>query len=168
MEEVKAIFTGEVIKGQENPHIESLLRSIQAQAIEAVVKQEKEELIAIKKEQSKVHELQRLLQHTKAPTDDNSDLPITEELKTLLEKAKETGAVLPEYKDNKLTRNQRIDLIDRLRVVIDTLNQNNDFRLQGVQRITNLFHQICSLLRSIERSHSEAGRGFARNIGARG
>lgn len=111
------------------------------------------ELQELKKEHAKVRELQKLQQLLTIPGDEG-DLALSEEMLSIMEKAEKCGTVIPKYGDS-ITKDQRVDLIDRLRVTIDNLSQDNDILLQKVSRMTNLMHEMLAVARNLERTLHE-------------
>lgn len=142
--------------------------NISQQAIAQNIEKQKNELTELNKEQNKVRDMQRLQQHTVVVGEDDGSMHITEEIRNLLHKAREYGAIIPDYKGDTLTRDQRIDLQDRLRTAIENKNQDNDMRLQGISRITNILHEMYAMMRSIMRTIHEAHKAIIRKYDSRG
>lgn len=137
-------------------------------AISQNIDTQRNELTKLKEEQDKVRAMQELQQAIAVIGDDNSSISITPNLRASLDKAKENGANIPEYKDGIITKDQRIDLQDRLRVAIENKNQDNDLRLQGISRITNVLHEMYALMRTIMRTMHEVYKTFIRKFDPRG
>lgn len=150
------------------PSLQWLAYGIGQQTIAYNIERQRKELLELRKEQEKVRDLQRLHQHVAAIGTDETPLILTDEIKDFIDKARKYGAIIPDYKDNQLTRDQRIDLQDRIRSTSESLNQDNDMRLQSVSRITNVLHEMYALMRTIMRTGHEIYKTFARKMDARG
>jgi hypothetical protein len=142
--------------------------AISQEAISGNISTQRDELTKLKEEQDKVRAMQELQQAIAVVGDDNSSISITPNLQTSLDKAKENGANIPEYKDGIITKEQRIDLQDRLRVAIENKNQDNDLRLQAISRITNVLHEMYALMRTIMRTQHDIYKTFIRKFDPRG
>lgn len=130
----------------------------------AIVQTEK--LKELKGEQGKVRELQKL-QQLMTVVGDEGDLAITDEMRSLIEKAEKYGAVIPKYED-KLTKEQRVDMVDRLRVTTENINQDNDMLLQAISRITNVAHEMYALARTLMRTGHEILMKIIRKVDPKG
>lgn len=137
-------------------------------AISQNIDSQRNELKQLKEEQDKVRSMQELQQAIAVVGDDTSSIAITDNLQEAMNSAKEYGANIPEYNDNVINHAQRIDLQDRLRIAIEHLNQDNDLRLQGISRITNVLHEMYALMRTIMRTMHEVYKTFIRKFDPRG
>ena len=142
--------------------------SIGQSAIAQHVHNQRKELADVRTEMNKVRDLQKLQQLTAVVGDDDSSINITFEINDLLQKAQECGTILPDYKNNFLTNEQRVDLQDRLRHTVENLNQDNDMRLQGISRLTNVLHEMYALMRTVMRTGHEIMKTVIRKIDPRG
>lgn len=148
----------------EKTSFEWLCYGISQNAIAQNLKASKNELQELKAEQDKVRSMQQLQQAIGVLDEDESSISITNELKNSLELAKEYGANIPTYQDNVITYSQRIDLQDRLRIAIENKNQDNELRLQGISRITNVLHEMYALMRMIMRTGHEMTKSVIRRF----
>lgn len=128
----------------------------------------KKEINELKARQQKVAFLQKLLKAINAATDGkgNVDFTANPEIKEMLTKAKEIGAMVD---DTKLTysADERERLVDNIRLTNDDLSTQNEMQLQLVTRLTNERLEAYQFARSITKPLHEDKQNKARAIGGR-
>jgi DNA-binding transcriptional regulator YhcF (GntR family) len=121
----------------------------------------------LSKKQKEVAELHKILKAANKATQEKGDLDIkgNDELKGLLERAKELGVDVDTSKEtyNHLERER---LIENIRTTVEDLNVENDMMLQEVTRLNNERYESYQLARTIHKPLHDAKTSHAR--GARG
>jgi hypothetical protein len=121
----------------------------------------------LSKKQKEVAELHKILKAVNKATQEKGDLDIkgNDELKALLEKAKELGVDVDTSKEtyNHLERER---LVENIRTTVEDLNVENDMMLQEVTRLNNERYESYQMARTIlkplhdsKTSHARAARG---------
>jgi hypothetical protein len=148
-----------------NLSLESLILLINTERLKSLQSNTLKELTELKKRQSKVAELHKVLKAINSATGSNGELEISnnEELKQLLQKAKDLGI---EVQDDKtyFNREERDRLVENIRMSVDDLNVENDMQLQTVSRLTNERYESYQMARSILKPLHDAKISFAKGI----
>lgn len=120
----------------------------------------------LKERQDKVTELHNILKNLNSNTNEKGELVITEDVKKLLDKAKEHGVDLKDGK-NHYSKDERERLVENIRMTIEDLNVKNDMQLQTVTRLTNERYESFHMARSIMKPLHEDKVNKARAVGGR-
>jgi len=147
--------------------MESMVLLINAERLRFLENKITKEFKELKERQDKVAFLNSLNKKINSATvKDELDITSEEELKTMLEKAKEYGV---DVKDGKLKFNkeERDRLIENIRLTVDDLNVLNDMQLQTVTRLTTERYESYQLARSIMKPLHEDKVSKARAMGGR-
>lgn len=145
--------------------LEQLVLLVTSERLHNIEKQSRDELKELKERQEKVKELHDLLSKINSLTDDVGKVKVDEELKKLLEAAKEAGIDI-DIKDvgKEYDGRGRERLVDNIRMRIDDLNVKNDMQIQAVTRLTNERYESYQLARSIIKPLDEDKKNKARAI----
>ncbi|HEY4831669.1 MAG TPA: hypothetical protein VIH61_03815 [Waddliaceae bacterium] len=148
-----------------NLSLEALILLINTERLKSLQDNTLKELNELKKRQTKVAELHKILRAVNSATGSGGELDITnnEELKQLLQKAKEFGIEVKEDKTS-FNREERDRLVENIRMSIDDLNVENDMQLQTVSRLTNERYESYQMARSILKPLHDAKVAFAKGI----
>jgi hypothetical protein len=155
-------------KGPSNLSIESLILLITRQRLDNLNNNTKKEFQELKDRQKKVADLHKIQKsiNKATSTDGTLDLKKNDELKQLLQSAKEHGI---EVKDDKTSYNkeERNRLMDNIRMTVEDLNVQNDMQLQQVSRYTNERYETYQMARSILKPLHDDKHNKARAIAGR-
>lgn len=122
------------------------------------------EFIELKKRQDQVAFLHKLIKTINLATVDGKfDSTTNEELKTLLNKARESGVEIKEGK-YKFDKNEREHLIENIRMTTDDYNVLNDMQLQTINRLTTERYESYQIARSIMKPLHDAKINISRGI----
>lgn len=145
--------------------LEALILLINTERLKTIKDKTHTELKELKERQEKVRTLHKLLKGINASTDEKGKLEFTEnqELKELVEKAKELGV---DIKDGKTTytKDERDRLVENIRIAVEDYNVENEMQIQTVSRLTNERYETYQMARSILRPLHEDKQRKAREI----
>jgi len=110
----------------------------------------RKEFTELKKRQSEVRFLHKLLKGINAATDSKGNLNLNDypDLQELLEQAREFGVDTPQDK-TKFSREEKECLIENIRLTTDDLNIQNEMQIQSITRFTNERYESFQMARSI-------------------
>lgn len=148
-----------------NLSLESLILLINSSRLKYLQENTFKELGELKGRQTKVAELHKIMKAINNATDASGNLDLTknEEVKKLIESAKELGVDVQKDKTS-YNREERDRLVENIRMTIEDLNIENDMQLQGVSRLTNERYESYQMARSILKPLHEAKTSLAKNI----
>lgn len=155
---------------QTNPHnlsLEALALLINTERLKFLEKKITNEFLELKKRQDQVSFLHKLIKTINVGTvNEEFDCSNNQELKDLLEKAKEYGV---EIKDDKFKYNkdERERLIANIKMTAEDFNVLNDMQLQSITRFTNERYESYQLARSIMKPLHDDKINKARSIAGR-
>lgn len=151
----------------EDLSFESLAFLVHAQRLNHLEKQITDSFIELKKRQDEVAFLHKLMKSINtATTDEAFDCTNNEELKQLLNKAKDLGIEITEGK-YKYSKEERERLIDNIKITVDDKNVLNDMDLQKVTRLTTERYESYQLIRAMMKPLHEDKINKARAAGGR-
>ncbi len=117
----------------------------------------------ITERQKEIAFLHKVLRAINADTkDEKLDWTNEEELLGMLEKAKEMGITIPE--GPVFDRNERLRLIENIKMATDDLSLENEMGMQSVTRITNERYESYQMARSMLKPLHELKMGIARKF----
>ncbi len=126
-----------------------------------------DEFVELKKRQDKVSFLHKVIKTINAATVDGEfDCSTNEELKALLDKARESGIEIKEGK-YKFNKGEREHLIENVRMTIDDHNTLNDMQLQTINRLTTERYESYQIARSIMKPLHDAKTNMARGMASK-
>lgn len=128
----------------------------------------KKEFLELKERQDQVAELHKILQSLKSGKGEKGDLDISnnQELKTMLDRARELGVDIPEGR-TQFTKDQVVDLFENIRMSVEDLNTRNDMQLQKATRLTSERYESFQLARAIMKPLHDDKQNKARSISSR-
>jgi len=148
-----------------NLSLEALILLINTERLKFIQDKTLSDFTELKDRQKKVAELHKILKAINSATNADGEIDISdnEELKELLQKAKELGV---DVKDDKFTynRDERDRLVENIRMTVEDLNVQNDMQLQNVSRLTNERYESYQMARSILKPLHEAKTSHAKAI----
>lgn len=151
-EEVKKVVgsTGSGGSGPSNLSLESLILLINTERLKRIHEQTHSEFTELKKRQSQVSYLHKLMQtiNKLTTTEGNFDCSANEELKKSLTEAKNMGVDLHDDKHT-YNKEERDRLVENIRMTVEDFNVQNEMQLQSVNRLTNERYESYQLARSI-------------------
>lgn len=161
----KAVDDADKAVDPNNLSLEALVLLINTERLKSLQENTLKELTELKKRQAKVAELHKILKSVNSATGSGGELDITnnEELKQMLQKAKEYGVEVKEDKTS-FNREERDRLVENIRMSIEDLNVENDMQLQTVSRLTNERYESYQMARSILKPLHDAKVSFAKGI----
>lgn len=132
--------------------LEALILLITTERLKHLKDKTRNELGELKERQEKVRTLHKLLRSINAETDEKGKIDFTsnQELKDLIEKAKELGV---DIKTDKTTysKEERDRLVENLRIASEDFNIENEMQIQAISRFTNERYETYQMARSILR-----------------
>jgi hypothetical protein len=152
----------------DNLSLEALILLINTEHLKNLRDRTRQELSELKTRQEKVRTLHQLLRSINTATDDKGKLDCTnnQEIKDLLQKAKELGVAVKDGKV-KYSKDERDRLVENIRIAADDYNVENDMQLQNVSRLTNERYESYQMARSILKPLHEDKLRKAREMSAR-
>lgn len=168
VQEILNEATGSVDDGGIDPNnlsLEALVLLINTERLKYLQENTRKEFTSLKERQEKVAELHKLLKAVNGATDSNGKLDCSnnDELKQLLEKAKELGVDVKDGKF-KFNREERNRLVENIRMTVEDLNVQNDMQLQTISRLTNERYESYQMARSILKPLHDAKTSHARGM----
>lgn len=159
----EAIQAGADPADLQNLSLEALILLINSERLKQLQDKTAAELKELKDRQEKVAELHDIIKAINAATNADGELSIqgNDELKALLERAKELGADIPEGKET-FNRDEKDRILENIRMTTDDLNVENDMQLQTVSRLTNERYESYQMARSIMKPLQDAKMAHAR------
>lgn len=135
--------------------LEAMALLIHSQRLDHLEKKITTEFMELKKRQDQVNFLHKLIKTINISTKNNElDCSANEDLKNLLNRAKENGVDIVEGK-YKYNSDERDRLIENIRITADDLTVLNDMQLQTITRLTTERYESYQLARSIMKPHHE-------------
>lgn len=118
----------------------------------------------LKERQQRVADLHDLLKKLNSITDNEGriDFSAHPEAKQLVDKYK--GAIGWEKNQNKLSRDEKDQLINNIRMTVDDLGVNNDMQLQEVTRLTNERYECYQMARAILKPLDDLKKNMAKGV----
>jgi hypothetical protein len=167
LQEIEKLVT-RAVEGDEEAleeiSVETLALMMCSERIAELEAQTKEEFENLKERQSQVRFLHKLLKAINATTSskDEIDWSQDEELKSMLDQAREMGIDIPEgYTFNKENKTR---LVENIKMTVDDLNIENEMQLQTISRLTNERYEAYQMARSIIKPLHEDKINKARKI----
>lgn len=147
--------------------VEALVLLINSERLKRLENKITSEFMELKKRQDEVTFLHKLIKTINtATTHEELDCTNHQDLKNLLEKAKEYGVDIKEGK-YKFNKEERERLIENIRITADDNNVLNDMQLQTITRLTTERYESYQLARSIMKPLHEDKTNKARAIAGR-
>lgn len=130
--------------------LEQLVMVLLSERLQHLQARTEREFLELKDRQEQVSQLHKILKRINNHTSEKGELNFkdNEELKNLIESAKDLGVEINAGKDS-YTNLERERLVDNIRMTIEDLNTKNDMQLQAVTRLTNERYESFQLARSI-------------------
>lgn len=151
----------------EDLSFESLAFLVHAERLQHLENKITESFIELKQRQDEVTFLHKLTKTINTATVDEAfDCSTNEELKTLLDKARDLGIEITKGK-YKYTKEERERLIDNIKITVDDKNVLNDMDLQKVTRLTTERYESYQLIRAMMKPLHEDKINKARAAGGR-
>lgn len=150
----------------DNLSLDALVLFINSERLKHLQEQTHDNLKSLKERQQKVADLHKLMQaiNKASKSDGQIDLSDNQDLKNLLEEAKEQGVDIDLNKE-KYNADERDRLVENIRMKVDDLNVQNDMQLQSISRLTNERYESYQMARGILKPLHEAKMTHAKNIG---
>lgn len=149
----------------EDMSLEAMVLLLTTDYVRELESKMRNEFKELKSRQDKVRFLHKLIKAINKSTDDKGkiDWSDDEELKELLDLAREMGVEIPEdqYKFKEAEKNR---LLENLRMTVDDLNVENDLQLQTITRLTNERYEAFQMARSIMKPLHEDKVNKARKL----
>ncbi|MBS4169031.1 hypothetical protein [Parachlamydia sp. AcF125] len=145
--------------------VEALLLLINTERLRQLKEETIKEFSTLKKRQGEVSKLHKLLQVINNATSSKGEVDCShnEELKNLLEEAKQIGVSIPENKQS-FKKDERDRLIENIRMTIEDQNIQNEMQMQTITRLTNDRYETYQMARSILKPLHEDKINKARKI----
>lgn len=161
----KAEDGGNDVSGMSLESMVLLITTDRVNHLEGNIRTEYETLRA---RQEDVRFLHALLKAVNAATDENGEFDWSDEpeLLEMLEKAREMGVDIPEGK-TKFSAEDRLRLVENIKVTVEDLNLQNELQLQTITRLTNERYEMYQLARAIMRPLHETKMDIARKLAGR-
>lgn len=151
----------------DNLSFESLALLIHAERLNFLEDKITNTFIDLKKRQDEVALLHKLIKMVNMATkDDVFDCSKNEEIKQILEQAKELGIEIADGKYN-FSKEERERLLDNIRLTVDDKNILNDMDIQKITRLTTERYESYQLIRSMMKPLHEDKISKARAAGGR-
>lgn len=157
--------------------LESLLLEIRAARTQYIRDSIVKEVKELKERQSEVKSYHEIIAKINALTDKEGEVKVDEELCDMLKKAvsadgeggdKIDGGSLKILAVGESYRPEdRVRIIETLRMHIEDLNTQNEMQIQSVTQFNNELFETYQMLRAIDKPYDAAGRQCARSIAGR-
>ena len=153
--------------GEKGTNLETLILMINAERLKNLEENAFTELKELKERQADVSKLHTILKKLNilSPTGE-LDLNKHPELKDLIEEAKGMGVEIEEGKV-KYSEDEKVRLIDNIRMTIEDMSTNNEMQLQSVTRFNNERYESWQMAKSIIDPLDKAKKGLARALAGR-
>ncbi|PJD97583.1 MAG: hypothetical protein CK425_02850 [Parachlamydia sp.] len=144
--------------------LEALLLLINTERLRQLKEETIKEFSTLKDRQTKVSKLHKVLQAINNATNNKGEMDCTrnEDLKKLLQEAKDLGVDIPDKQNFK--KDERDRLVENIRMSVEDLNIQNEMQMQTITRLTNDRYETYQMARSILKPLHEDKINKARKI----
>ncbi len=132
------------------PSLESLLLSIHNKNLNRTKSDSIDEYKQLNKRQEEVAFLHKLIGAINASTNEKGEVDLEKDpdLKNYIEKAKEMGIKVPEFKDGKMTNSQRDQFISSVRMTVEDENILIELHMQKISNLNYELHESYQWMRT--------------------
>lgn len=169
------------VEGEKQPTIDSLVYDILTSRLQQLQKDTTKELEELKERQKEVQKLHDLIAKINALTDKEGEVKVDEELFDMLQGAVTSDDNTDAVNDLKINADNlnilkegksykpedRVRLIENIRMHIEDLNTQNDMQLQTVTQLTNERYETYQMARAVTKPLDEDKKQKARAVAGR-